>query len=365
MLERLGIRDFRNLAEVELETTGRVLLVHGPNGSGKTSLLEAIHYLATGRSFRTHLVEPLIRSACTRFVLRADLRCDDRTTHRLGLERSRRQVRRRLDGEDQRSQLPLSRLFPVLAIHPDTHLLVSGSPSLRRRFMDWGCFHHDEAFAGLWSRYARLARHRAQLLRGHAPSAEIRAIDQTMVPLADGLHQARLQFLSRFVPVWQAHLDQFSRDLPPDLELVYLRGWGEELSFVDSLSLNLTRDRRLGRTTAGPHRASFHLLVGGQPAGRVLSRGQQKLLAIALAIAQASLLTQARDRAPLLLIDDLASELDRHHIEKVASHLSSLPSQVVLTAVDPRAFEQSGIRPERVFHVKHGEVEEDDIMPYP
>ncbi len=365
MLERLGILDFRNLAEVELETTGRVLLLHGPNGSGKTSLLEAIHYLATGRSFRTHLVEPLIRSGCARFVLRADLRSEDRVTHRLGLERSRRQVRRRLDGEDQRSQLPLSRLFPVLAIHPDTHLLVSGPPSLRRRFMDWGCFHHDEDFAGVWSRYARLARHRAQLLRGQAPTTELRAIDRTMVPLADRLHRARLEFLSRFAPVWQAHLAEFSRELPLDLELVYLRGWGEDLSFEDSLSLNLTRDRKLGRTTTGPHRASFHLLAAGQPAGRVLSRGQQKLLAIALAIAQASLLSQARDCAPLLLVDDLASELDRHHIERVASHLSALPSQVVLTSVDPRAFEESGIRPERVFHVKHGEVEEDDIMPHP
>ncbi len=362
MLERLGIHDFRNLAQLELVPAPGMSLIWGANGSGKTSLLEAVHYLATGRSFRTHLIEPLIRHGQSRFVLRAELALPAGQRHRLGIERGRRRVRRRLDGVDQRSQIPLSRLFPVLAIHPDTHLLVSGPPSLRRRFMDWGCFHLDPGFSDNWSRFVRLARHRSELLRRQAATSEIRAIDQAMLPLAVTLDQARSEFLARFQPVWRALLQALFHEHSIVPRIEYLRGWGEALGYDESLSLNLARDRRHGRTSTGPHRASFHLLIDDMPASRVLSRGQQKLLSLSLALAQAQLLQSSRALSPLILIDDLASELDRPHIERVTRYLSSASWQVILTAVEPSFFVEHGVQVERMFHVKHGVVEEGDIM---
>lgn len=349
IVSTLHIENLRNLAQVAIELHPRLNLFHGPNGAGKTSVLEALVVLSRGRSFRTSQAGELVGPADRTFRLFAVTEDARGVTHRLGLERSGRRWRGRMDGADLTQLSQLTRSLPVVVMEPDSHLLVGGAPEMRRKYLDWGMFHVEPAFLDTWRRFQKALKQRNAALRGSSESV-LEAVEPVLAVQGarlDAWRQSHAEAISREI---EALLTELAPGLP-DVTLAYQRGWpGEDLA--EMLRRNRARDRERGQTVHGPHRSDLLIGVGETPARAVLSRGEQKIVAAALVLTQAALLAGLGER-PVLLLDDLASEFDERHYGAVLDHALGTGNQVWVTGT-----RRAQAKDAAVFHVEQGRLRE-------
>ena len=347
-LADLTLDNVRCLEHVELALDPRLNLVWGGNGSGKTSLLEAIFLLGRGRSFRTRNSERLIRDGQPELVVFG--RTDGPVMQSLGVQVSRAEgTRARISGAAARSLTELSQAFPVQVIDPGIHKLIEEGGYRRRRWLDWAVFHVEPSFADHWVRYMRTLKQRNAALKSQP--AQAGAWDGELARLGERIADARAHLVERLHPHWVSSVAALSG---VDVELHYTRGWGQGVSLLQALKDSYPRDQLKGLTHAGPHRSDILIRLGGRPARDVLSRGQQKLVAIAMTLAQLYLLRELAHATPTLLLDDPAAELDEPHLTKFIERVAELRCQLVLTALRPE-FGAFGT-PDRVFHVEQGGV---------
>jgi DNA replication and repair protein RecF len=358
-LTRLSVTAVRNIDTVTLHPSPRINLLTGLNGSGKTSLLEAIHLLGLARSFRSTRLQPVIqheKPACTVF---AEVSCLGRQSRSLGVTRSRDgEYLIRIDGQTIRSAAELAEILPLQLINPDSFRLLEGSPKQRRQFMDWGVFHVEHQFLQVWQRFQKSLKQRNSLLRrGRIPRSALDPWEVELVAVAEKIDSFRQAYLARLKPVFEAALARLV-DLD-GLTLSYYRGWDRERALQSILDAQFERDMQLGYTQAGPQRADLRLRLNGQNAVDVLSRGQMKLVVCALKIAQAKLLEQ-NDRLAdcVFLVDDLPSELDARHRGALCTLLEELGCQVFITGVEAEQLASSWREetPLAMFHVEHGHI---------
>lgn len=346
-LASLHVEGLRCLASVDLALAPRLNVITGPNGSGKTSLLEAIFLAGRGRSFRTRHTEQLISRRADHLLVFAQT---EAPFHRIGFEYRRNEsYAARLDGQDVQTLAQLPTAFFVEVIDPDVHRLIEGGPSERRRWLDWGVFHVEHGFLEHWLRYTRALRQRnAALKLGQDP----RAWDGELV--THGLEVAALRsaWFESVRPYWERAVERLC-GLP--VEMTAYRGWAADRELEEVLAANLERDRERGTTQSGPHRADVVLRLEGKPAREVLSRGQQKLVAAAMVLSLLQRLRSSQSTPPTLLLDDPAAELDSDRLGQLVALVSELECQIVMTSLDPepRIFGT----PERMFHVEQGRVE--------
>jgi DNA replication and repair protein RecF len=350
-LTEVSIVNVRCVEHAEFAVSGGLTLIHGDNGSGKTSLLEAIFVLGRGRSFRTRNNERLIRYGQDQF------RVTGRVSHRvlgteaLGFEFNRRALSTaRVGGRTAESLAELSHAFPVQVIEPGVHRLVEEGGHRRRRWLDWGVFHVEPQFMETWLRYGRALKQRNAALK--LPGAEVTAWDPELARLGESIAHSRHAFMGRLQPYWQQEVQALT-GLP--VELHYLRGWTQEHSLAEALAAAQSRDRTRQMTNAGPHRADVAVRLHARPAREILSRGQQKLVAVAMTIAQLRLLREATDLAPTLLLDDPAAELDGERLQQFIARVATLRCQLVVTSLHPES--RLFGAPDRTFRVRQGRVE--------
>lgn len=353
-LTRLSLSHFRNITAAELELSPRFNLIVGANGSGKTSLLEAIFYLGRVRSFRTGKPRHLIQTGAERFQLIGRLAAADGTEKTLGIERGPRGQTLRFAGQPVRQLAELVRALPIQLLHPDSHLILEGGPRYRRRYLDWGVFHVEHAYYGAWQRYSRALRQRNAALRAGARARDLAAWTPALLEAAEALHALRARYIDRLLPYVRTNLAALV-DLP-GLEFRYQPGWPEEEGLEAALAARLDSDARRGFTQAGPHRADLLPVLDGVPAIERVSRGQQKQLVTALLLAQAELMMETNRQTCLFLIDDLPAELDAGHRSRVLQRLHNLGSQVFVTTTDAEAIPATADAGRR-FHVEHGQLE--------
>ena len=353
-LVNLAIRDFRNIAAAELDFSPQLNLIIGQNGSGKTSLLEALFFLGRAQSFRTTHTTNLIREGATSLMVAG--RLDNRKGAEIpvGIERDKANARVRMAGKPVRHLSELVGHFPFQLLNPDSHQLLEGGPRFRRRYLDWGVFHVEPTFFPTWQRYSRTLRQRNAALRAGAPIQEIQLWDPELTAATELLDTQRRLYLEQLIPV----LDVFLTSLTDtqDVKWEYRPGWSRKQSYSEALKDSLEGDRRQGFTRVGPHRADLMPTLDNYPAHERVSRGQQKQIAVALMLAQARVYRQLQGKGCLFLIDDLASELDRTHCDRVASQLHELQAQVFLTAIDEAMIDTSIWSEYRRFHVEHGRI---------
>jgi len=354
ILSELTVRNFRCIEQAELSLHPGRNLIWGGNGSGKTSLLEAMFLLGRGRSFRTRNSERLIRHGQDQLVVfgRTDSAGSDEggLAHAVGVEVDRRDgTRARVDAAAVASLADLSRVFPVQVIDPEIHKLIEEGGRRRRRWLDWAVFHVEPRFADWWVRYGRATRQRNAALRQR--SGNTKPWDAEVSGLGEKISEARRTLIEQMQPYWHEVVSGLACPLG---ELHYFRGWGAQHSLAEALEASRARDDARGLTHAGPHRADVVIRAGGRLAREVLSRGQQKLMAVALTLAQLRLLKGVSGTTPTLLLDDPAAELDAEHLAYFVREIAALQCQLVITALQPKtaAFEA----PERVFHVEQGRV---------
>ena len=343
----LEVEGLRCLQSTRLELHTHVNLVTGANGAGKTSLLEAVYLLGRGRSFRTRHTERLITHNAARLTVFG--RTDDPSFPTLGLGYDRQDgLQARVAGREAQSLAELSEAFPVQVLDPGIHRLVEEGPAFRRRWLDWGVFHVEPGFVEAWVEHARTLRQRNAALRiGADPSPW----EPELVRLGTTLSMARARTMDLLAPYWHQTLQAL---LGEPVSMSYYQGWSRERTLAESLAMQRARDRERGSTGLGAHRFDVQLKIEGRTAREVLSRGQQKLLGAALALAMARLAGSGDRRPPALLLDDPAAELDRTHTDALVSEIRTLRGQLIVTALHPE--EARFGDPDRAFHVEHGRV---------
>lgn len=363
-LDRLTFQGLRNLQPVDFTPAPRINLLMGANGSGKTSLLEGIHVLGLGRSFRTRQLHHAIAHDDETMVLHGRLAGDPPIGIGLRRRRASSELELRVAGERLERLSRLASLLPLQLINPDAFRLLEGPPTGRREFMDWGVFHVKHEFLEAWRRFRRALKHRNALIRhGRMDPASLGAWEHELVHWGEQLDALRRAWLAAFLPVFEETLAGLIA--LPTLELRYARGWDRKRPLAEVLCQGRETDRQMGFTQQGPQRAELGIRLGKRPAVEVLSRGQQKLVVSALKLAQGRLLEQATGRACLYLIDDLPAELDRDHRRVFCEWLERMACQVFITSVDPEAL--AGLwqpdTPMAMFHVKQSASGHGQLLP--
>jgi DNA replication and repair protein RecF len=346
----LRVEHLRCLNSVLLKPDPRVNVIAGANGAGKTTVLEAIYLLGRGRSFRAPRLGATIQTGQERANLFGRVRQSGNVEHRVGLAIGRGGSEVRVDGTAGTSADLVSAL-PVQLIDPQIHELIQGGPGERRRFLDWGVFHVKHEFRVAWPRFRRALAQRNAALRQGLPAKAVCAWDQDLVDAALVVDACRRDYLTAAGPLLAATAKQLL-DLPASFEL--RSGWAQDKALDSALRDGLDRDRAMGSTQSGPHRAEVVVLVDELPARHRLSRGQQKLCAAALVLGQGRFVKETMHRDLTLLVDEPAAELDADHLRRLLQAIQSVDAQVFFTALDPEALRISG--GSRVFHVEHGEV---------
>ncbi len=351
-LTQLQIRNFRNITDVEIIPDPGVNLITGDNAAGKTSLLEAIYYLSHVRSFRTQYVTDLIKRETNYLQITAQANQNVEQSIPFGIRRSRNKAEIRVDRQPIKRVSDIAAKLPVLAIHPDSYKLITGSPTQRRQYMDWGVFHVEHEFFHYWQRFRKSVSQRNAALKSRQTREYCQLWDKDIIHTATAVDAMRTNYISQL----QAYFQSLAALLFPDddIHIEYKRGWSLQENLQDLLVAQFDRDRMKGYTYYGPHRAEINIKVNGQSAQTGISRGQQKTLVALLRLAQAQHFTQSNGQLCILLYDDLAAELDVHHREIIMSVLATMNLQLFITAIERSQINLDTWPTKKMFHVEHG-----------
>jgi DNA replication and repair protein RecF len=323
----LNIHHLRNLSSVKLNFHPRCNLFHGDNGSGKTSLLEAIYLLSSGHSFRTREISPLISHGEGTLTVFARTESDESISIQKSLS-GPTQVK--LNRQSCYSSSELAHFLPCQVFYQDIFQIIDAGPSVRRTLLDWGLFHVEQSFHSLWKDYRMVIKQRNALLRQKAKPQLFVPWDMQLVQLANELHRMREDYFGLWNAAFQSYLPQLT-DVPCSIS--YYKGWDRKESGkgLDEILLEqFTSDLQRQYTHSGAHQADLLFDMSSKKAKLLLSRGQQKIVLIALKLAQASLLA----KECIYLFDDVAAELDAKHLSRLISCLQVINGQIFLTAMD-------------------------------
>lgn len=354
-IQSLFVSDFRNWALAELSLGPHFNYIYGTNGAGKTALLEAVTTLSRARSFRAGSPSNLIRHGNDAFLLRSELS----SGAQLGIHRTRGgvvQIRR--NGEAVKRVSELARELPIHVLLPDSSELIFSGPSLRRRFLDWGLFHVEHAYLKDMRSFQKLLQQRNAWLKDtSATDLENDPWAKQFAELAANISLRRHDYVIRLQDALGEILERLNDDL--DFSIDYdVDGFRSAGEIYKKLEENFARDVKMGSSQVGPHRADLKCRQAGKDAAKVASRGQAKVMASALILAQAKYERERLDRPSVILIDDFGAELDKAHWGKFLALLVDLGCQVIATSTeapeDHPAWDNTLACD--VFHVEQGKI---------
>lgn len=341
--------NFRLLQGMTIEPHSRLNLFLGPNAAGKTTVLETVHCLSRKRSFRSAQASDLAGEQGKFWRVAGRFAHEGQPATKVQVRWMPGEVRLSSDGDLGLAEL--SQRFPVQLLEPGQHRLLEDGPAYRRRYLDWGVFHVEPRFYPAWQRYQRALRQRNRALKEGGRSAA--AFEPELAEAGMMVHQLRMDYLQNFM----APLGERVRQLlsTEDWSLDLQRGWRGSTEFGECLTQQRDRDRRMGQTTEGPHRAELRLKMGGEAARNRVSRGQQKMLIAALVLAQCDQVLERTGIAPVLLVDDLVAELGTAFQASLIAALNTYAGQVFVSALEMTSA-MEGLDVGKVFHVEHGRV---------
>jgi len=353
-LSRLEVLSFRNIQQALIEPKPGINAFYGDNGSGKTSLLEAVYFLGNYRSFRAQQASAVISDDSEFALVRGMTMQGDQ----LAIQRSRNKRHQlRLNQTPLVRASELASVLPTVVFDPSTIQLVLGEPEKRRRFLNWGLFHVKPNFAESWRTWARALSQRNQLLKLGKASESLDEWTSLLARHSELIDQARQAYVARLRDAF----GQMAKDLSynQDLTISYRRGWPEGESLANSMATDLAIDLKRGFSQKGLHRSDLRLTVGGRPAAEHLSRGEAKIVAWTLGLAQLQCLPESVRNKTVLLVDDPGSEIDPDYRRSMGDCLGRSAPQILATSTTRQAHQQIwGDKLNRLFHVKQGIIED-------
>lgn len=353
IIEKLLVSGLRNIDELSLEPSAGINVIEGENGAGKTSILEAIHILATSRSFRTPKVQQAIAHESDHFTV-SSVFSDGERSLSAGIEKKKDSFKAVLNRQKIQSISNITRVLPVLAMHPTSFMLLTGVPGLRRAFLDWGCFYFNSDFNQHWKKYNRILSQRNASLRMHSSVKNIIVWDEPLVKHALEIDRYRNNYLSEL----NKHVVAITKKigLEHKLSLEYRSGWGKGEKLKQVVASQLERDMQAGFTWSGPHRGDLVVKMDQHKVNDVASRGQLKLIILILILSQAIHFTTDKKMPCILLLDDLPSEFDNNHLLKIIKLVKQLKSQAFITMIDSTTYPFIDEYLDQTFHVEHGSL---------
>lgn len=359
-LNQLILSNIRNLGTLDLSFGPQFNVFVGANGSGKTSLLEAIHLLGMGRSFRARSMRQIISFGSDQCLIRArvgDQDDDAQGSIWLAVERTLAgDSQYKIGGQLERSATELTKVLPVQLIDVNSHLLLEGGPNYRRQFMDWGVFHVEHNFLQQWRLMRRALEQRNMALKQRQIPAA--TWDEAFVKYATAVDMARNDYVQRFCKIFLVMLEEMLG--LTTVELHYNRGWSQLQELRVALEDSKFADLAHGYTHRGPQRADLEINLDGKPAKEVLSRGQIKIFVCIMLLARTKLLQDTR--SSVFLIDDLHAELDKNSCGLFIEAIKAMGCQVFITGIDGASLlERLHDCAIRMFHVEHGIIREQAI----
>ena len=329
-LYELNLVNFRKFSSFKIKFN-KINIIIGENGSGKTSILEAVYTLSRGYSFNTRKINPLIKINNSKFVLFARLKSENQT-NKIGLAKSsNNEIIRKLNDKKVQSHNDILQQFPVLAITPLKFTLLRQPASARRNLLDWGVYYKYPEFINYWRDIKRILKQRNILLKKRSPKNQIIIWDKNLIILSNKINQLREQYFKEFLEILAPKIKSTFPNLP--IKINYYKGWSADLNFEEALNKSFESDIKLGYTKPGVNRADIKISIYGQNATQILSQGQQKTLASLIFLTQATLFNKCQKNPCIVLLDDLNSELDNKNLQELLEQFIKQDHQIILTAI--------------------------------
>ncbi len=329
MIESVELRNFRNHAETRLDFSPSLTLIHGPNGAGKTSVLEAIYCLYRGSGFKGG-DRDLVRENAGWF--RVDL-CDDDGLRRLSYEMSDGRVSKRFTIDDKEyARLPAKYKRPIVLFSPDDLLLLTGSPSRRRRYIDTIIAQINPHYSATLRKYERALVQRNKLLKSPMCTPDLLfSWNVLLSELGTVVISERVGIVEYINASLTSYYQAISRT-SDTLSVAYSHERVTPQQLLSSLDEQYGRDRLLGSTSTGPHRHDMNIQMNGRPALSIASRGENRTIILALKQIEVDYIAKITKHAPIILLDDVLGELDdSRQRELVESAFAG--HQIIITSV--------------------------------
>jgi DNA replication and repair protein RecF len=383
---KLITRNFRNLNDLDINFHSKFNFFVGDNGSGKSSLLEALFYLGHGKSFRTSKSDALVCYEKVNFVISIK----NNNNCQLGISRNilTGETNIKIDGERHYRLSVLAKNIAIQIVTPESFKLFFGGPKERRKFIDLGMFHVEHDFSSQWKNFNRVLKQRNACIRlnNGTSKAMLSYWTEQFCELSIQVAQVRYEYTTALIKELDSWLAILLPDLKSRVTVQYLQGWPQKKDLIDVLLNHYEREANYGYSLYGAHKFDVKFLLDNQSLETQLSRGQQKLFLLALTFAQAKLIAQVNRVKPILLIDDIGAELDINSRRALSSALEQLNCQVLITAIESEVLQPffdrfdakdydrkhdscidsvltstdlsstTKLENYKVFHVKHGEI---------
>ena len=351
LVSELKIENFRCYEFAEIPINRGITLVYGKNGSGKSSIIEGLYFALSGKSFRTTDLNTLIRKHTD--LTQTFITFKDATGVKITKKTNQKCKILQIKDKKTLTYAKLVSNYPTCLVENKEFFFTTSTPDEKRAFLNKTLFYVEQNSNIVLKELKKLIYQRAACLKNN-DLKQIAYWDQKLIELEPSITQTNKKLITSVNEMLQTSeiKEHFAEKNPwlADLSVDYAPGFDDKVNFSNILQQNMEKDRILKRTSAGPHKRSFNIYLSDVPAQDLLSRGQQKVVSIILHLIQRELIQNKTNTKPILLMDDISSELDKDNANLMLKYLLSKGIQTVMTSIEKKRF--SGEKDVFMFHVE-------------
>ena len=354
-IKKLRLHEFRNIKNKEFIFDNKINIFYGQNGAGKTSILEAIYFLSSGKSFRKGNFKNLINFNANSLTVYLECNNSDENNTQPHVFAISKEKSGKWKGQKNnnpiKKQSDITHALPVIAIDPEVYRLVDFGPLYRRNFLDWLVFHVKHDYLILWKKTHKCVKQLNVLYKSKASKEEIYPWEKTFIQYSEQLNEIREGFFNEIKPKI-IQLSLYMQEEITDLNIEYKKGWSEDINLAGQLNKDRIKNLRYGQLQHGPQKMDIKISVGKHQASQTLSRGQKKILSMTFYMAYIDLILNSTNKTPVLCLDDFDAEIDKEKLFKAAQFFKDKKTQIFITSVQKKKI--SKVFPDaQMFHVKH------------